>query len=183
MLTQAAPAAAVGTLRTEIGLAGFWRRVLAYLIDAVILFGAYLSIGAAVTLLKTDDNRVLFNIVPVCSAVGWAYYVVMESSPARGTLGKLAIGLYVADTHGDPITFWRAVLRNALKSLSTLLLGLGWLAAAFTPRKQALHDLLAGTLVLRKVNYFVIGQEAPTAPGDHWDGSRWIASVPPMENS
>jgi uncharacterized RDD family membrane protein YckC len=96
-------------------------------------------------------------------------------------LGKYALGLYVADVEGDPITFWRAARRNAFKILSTLVLGLGWLLPAFSPRKQALHDVLAGTLVLRKVNYFVLGEEPPTEPGDYWDGARWVASVPPME--
>jgi hypothetical protein len=70
-----------------------------------------------------------------------------------------------------------------LKSLSTALLGIGWLMAAFTPRKQALHDLLAGTLVLRKSNYFVFGTETPTEPGEHWDGTHWMATVPPQERS
>ncbi len=54
---------------------------------------------------------------------------------------------------------------------------IGWLMAAFTPRKQALHDLLAGTLVLRKINLIVVGEEPPAEPGDYWDGSRWVASV------
>jgi hypothetical protein len=52
----------------------------------------------------------------------------------------------------------------------------------FTPRKQALHDLLAGTLVLRKAHLIVLAPEAPTEPGDYWDGRRWVASVtPPLE--
>jgi hypothetical protein len=63
------------------------------------------------------------------------------------------------------------------------LFGLGWIMAAFTPRKQALHDLMAGTLVLRRVTYLMIGQEPPTEPGDYWDGGRWVASVRPMEKS
>jgi len=91
--------------------------------------------------------------------------------------------VYVADLHGDPISFGRAAFRNGLKSVSWLLLGAGWVLAAFTPRKQALHDVMAGTLVLRKVHYFVIGPEAPTEPGDHWDGKRWVASLPPLEKS
>ena len=93
------------------------------------------------------------------------------------------MGLYVADLRGDPIGFLRAFFRNALKVLSSLLIGVGWMMAGFGPRKQALHDLLAGTLVLRRVNYFVIGPQAPTEPGDHWDGTRWVASVPPLEKS
>ena len=188
-------------LRTDVKYAGFWLRLLAYLIDQTVLFGIYFSIYAAARVLNPDafgtgtvvsGNQVdtvalastflaLANIAAVCGAIGWAYYAVLESSPARGTLGKLALGLYVADTYGDPIGFWRAVARHFLKLFSSVTLGIGWMMAGFTPRKQALHDLLAGTLVLRKSNYFVIGREAPTEPGDHWDGKNWVASVPPLE--
>ncbi|TMD26336.1 MAG: RDD family protein [Chloroflexi bacterium] len=171
--------AAAQGLKTEIAFAGFWRRFLAYLIDATVLFGIYASINITVRVLAPDNVDAMTNVGAFCAAVGWAYYALMESSPARGTLGKLALNLYVGDLHGDPITFRRAVWRNLLKTLSTLLLGTGWIMAAFTPRKQALHDLLAGTLVLRRVNYLVVGPEAPTEPGDHWDGTRWVASVPP----
>ena len=190
-------------MKTAIAYAGFWRRVLAWLIDNTALTGVYVAIFAAVRVLSPDTfgsgpvlvNRevdysalaatilAFANIAAVCAAIGWAYYVLLESSPARGTLGKLALGLYVADVHGDPISYWRAVARNMLKLFSSLLIGLGWLMAAFTPRKQALHDMLAGTLVLRKSNYFVIGRERPTEPGDHWDGAHWVASVPPLEGS
>ena len=170
-------------VKSALGYAAFWRRLLAYLIDTTLLLGVYISIFTAVRLLAPDDFNALANVAPVCGAIGWAYYAVFESSPARGTLGKLALGLSVTDVHGDSISFWRAVLRNALKSVSSLLLGTGWLLAAFTPRKQALHDLLAGTLVLRKTSYFVIGPETPTEPGEHWDGTRWVASVPPLGRS
>src|SRR6266571_4914074 len=180
---QASQLVRTPVLKTDVAFAGFWRRLLAYLIDAAVLFGVELAIFGAVHVLAPDNLDALANIAPVCSAIGWAYYVLLESSPARGTLGKLALGLYVADVHGDPVSFWRAVARNALKFFSNLLLGLGWLMAAFTPRKQALHDMLAGTLVLRSLNYFVIGRERPTEPGDHWDGTHWVASVPPLEGS
>jgi uncharacterized RDD family membrane protein YckC len=181
VVTQVSATSAVPAMRVAIGFAGFWRRLLAHLIDTTLLFGVDFSILTAVTVLAPGDREALLNAVPVCAALGWAYYAVLESSPARGTLGKLALGLYVADAQGDPIGFWRAVLRNALKGLSSVLLGTGWLMAAFTPRKQALHDLLAGTLVLRKTNYFVIGPEVPTEPGEHWNGTQWVASLPPME--
>lgn len=179
MLTQAPKSSPVAPLKTGIAFAGFWRRVVAYLVDATVLFGVYLSIYFTVQIIAPDNVDAVTNIGAVCSAVGWAYYALMESSPARGTLGKLALNLYVGDVHGDQISFVRAVIRNALKPLSTLILGLGWIMAAFTPRKQALHDVLAGTLVLRRVHYFVVGPQAPTEPGDHWDGTRWVASVPP----
>lgn len=198
---QASAQPAPVELRTDVLFAGFWRRLLAYLIDQTVLFGVYLSIFAAVRLLSPDSFgsgpvvnsgqldvaaltatiAALTNVSLVCGAIGLAYYAVLESSPARGTLGKLALGLYVADVFGDPISFWRAVARNLLKFFSNVTLGIGWLMAGFTPRKQALHDLLAGTLVLRRSNYFVIGREAPKEPGDHWDGKSWVASVPPLE--
>ena len=179
MMVQAPILPQMPPLKTDVVYAGFWRRVLAYLIDATVLVGVYLIIEFSVRILAPDNVDALTNIWAVCSAVGWAYYALMESSPARATLGKLALNLYVADVHGDQISFRRAVVRNALKPLSTLVFFVGWLMAAFTPRKQALHDVLAGTLVLRKVNYLVIGPVAPTEPGEHWDGSRWVASVPP----
>jgi uncharacterized RDD family membrane protein YckC len=169
------------TAKTDIAYAGFWLRFLAYLIDGVALAGVEAALFTSVYVIAGKVD--LPGFAGVCTAIGWAYFVLFESSPARGTLGKIALELYVADVHGDPISFWRASLRNALKSVSWLVFGVGWMMAGFTPRKQALHDLGAGTLVLRKVHYFVTGPESPTEPGDHWDGTGWVARVPPMENS
>jgi uncharacterized RDD family membrane protein YckC len=120
----------------------------------------------------------LGNVVLVCWAITWAYFAILESSPARATVGKRVLGLYVGDVHGDPINFGRASIRFWLKSLSSALLMIGWLMAAFTPRKQALHDLLAGTLVLRDVAYVTGGPGSGMEPGDYWDGMRWITHVP-----
>lgn len=198
---QALKTASAPWLKTSVKYAGFWWRVLASLIDTAVLFGVYFAIYGAVRVLapeslyagpltlngKVDVIDVALTIVPltniamICSAVGWAYFVVLESSPLRGTLGKAAVGLYVGDTFGDPISFGRAFARNALKLFSSLVLGLGWIMPAFTPRKQALHDVLARTLVLRRTNYFVFGRPAPVEPGEHWDGTHWVAAVPPRE--
>lgn len=170
-------------LKSDVAYAGFWRRFLAYLIDATFLFGVQSLIALGVLMVTPYDLQSLLNIAPVSALVGGAYFVVMESSPARGTLGKMALNLYVGDLNGDPVSFRRALVRNLLKIVSSLMLGFGFVAAAFSPKKQGVHDLLAGTLVLRHVRYFAFGPEAPTEPGDHWDGVRWVASVPPMENS
>ena len=178
-MIQAVPVVASPSVKTELRYAGFWRRVLAYLIDALVLATVEIVLGILVVMIAPDDLRAAANVAPVSATIAWAYFALLESSPARATLGKLALNLFVSDVHGDPISFWRASARYWLKILSTLLLGLGWLMAAFTPRKQALHDVLAGTLVLRKVNYLVLGPEAPTEPGDYWDGKTWVASVPP----
>ena len=170
---------ATTAVKTEVLYAGFWWRLLAYLIDYTVIacVQAVLTVLVLVITASSADLLTLVNIAVVCSLIAWAYYSLLESSPARGTLGKIALNLFVADVHGDPITFYRASARYWLKLLSGWTFGVGWLLAAFTPRKQALHYLLSGTLVLRKRSYIVIGSEPPTEPGDYWDGTRWVASI------
>jgi len=157
--------------------AGFWRRLLAYLIDSVLLFGVQISLAAGVVLLAPDDVRAVANLAPVSAALSWAYFALMESSPLSATVGKLALGLYVTDSQGDPISFPRASARYWLKIASTLTLMVGWLMVGFIPQKQALHDVIAGTLVLRK-GTAPAGRQLPAneLPGEYWDGSRWAAT-------
>src|SRR3989440_9671217 len=182
-MMQASSGALPPVAKTGVAYAGFWRRFLAYVIDGTLIAGVNLALFSTVHLLAPDNLDALANIAPVAIAISWAYFAVLESSPASGTLGKVALGMYVADLHGVPISFGRAVFRNGLKSVSWLLLGAGWILAAVTPRKQALHDLMAGTLVLRKVYHFVIPPEDPTEPGDPSDGKRSVASLPPPQKS
>lgn len=183
--------------RTGVDFAGFWRRALAYLIDGLLLGTVQMLIlvGALVLLppnfsfalpagsraqsltLAWDIIAIaerLSNVVLVSWAITWAYYSIFESSPAQATIGKVALGIYVADVHGDPISFFRASARFWLKGLSTILLMTGWVMAAFTPRKQALHDLLAGTLVLRKFTYVSSVPEEEQESAEFWDGRRWV---------
>jgi len=83
----------------------------------------------------------------------WLYYTLSESSGSQATLGKKALGLVVTDEAGHRISFGRANGRYFGKIISGLLLCIGYLMAAFTDRKQALHDIMAGTLVLKKVKF------------------------------
>jgi uncharacterized RDD family membrane protein YckC len=161
-----------------IAYAGFWRRLLAYLIDSLLLSGVQISLAAGVILMAPNDFRAVANLAPVSAALSWAYFALMESSPLGATVGKYALGLYVTDAHGDPISFVRASARYWLKIASTLLLMLGWFMAGFTPRKQALHDLIASTLVLRKITVATNRQTARKLPGEYWDGTRWAAPDP-----
>jgi uncharacterized RDD family membrane protein YckC len=73
----------------------------------------------------------------------------MESSAKGGTLGKMAIGIMVTDMTGNRISFGRATGRYFAKILSQMILMIGFLMAGFTQQKQALHDILAGCLVVR----------------------------------
>jgi uncharacterized RDD family membrane protein YckC len=169
--------------KTELVYAGFWRRALAYVIDATFLGGVAVAMAGSIDVLAPDNFQAAANIFPVSAALCWAYFAMLESSPAQGTIGKIVLNLRVADTHGDPITFRRASFRNVFKIFSSLIVGTGWLLAAFAPRKQALHDLLAGTVVLREIHYIAEGPVPPSEPGDHWDGAGWVASAPPLERS
>jgi uncharacterized RDD family membrane protein YckC len=74
----------------------------------------------------------------------------MESSPFQATIGKVAVGIYVADLQGQRISFGRATGRFFGKILSGAILLIGYLMAGFTEKKQALHDTMAGCLVLVK---------------------------------
>ncbi|MGL5094999.1 MAG: RDD family protein [Planctomycetia bacterium] len=81
--------------------------------------------------------------------VAWLYEALMVSSPAQATYGKQMMGLYVTDLEGRRIGFTRATGRHFAKNLSVLTLFIGYIMAAFTERRQALHDICAGTLVLK----------------------------------
>lgn len=81
---------------------------------------------------------------------GWLYFALMESSKFQGTVGKLALGIIVTDVDGNKISFARATGRYFSKILSGFILMIGYIMAGFTEKKQALHDIIAGTLVWKK---------------------------------
>ena len=85
------------------------------------------------------------------TATGWLYYALMESSPLQGTLGKAAVGLRVTDQRGNRISFARASARFFSKLLSAITFDVGFVIAALTPKKQALHDLIASCLVIKRL--------------------------------
>jgi uncharacterized RDD family membrane protein YckC len=81
----------------------------------------------------------------------WLYYAWMESSASQGTLGKMLLGLAVTDMNGEAITFGRASGRFFARFITNLVpFVAGYLMAGLTRKKQALHDVLASCLVLRK---------------------------------
>jgi uncharacterized RDD family membrane protein YckC len=143
--------------------AGFWKRFVAYLIDYALLtvviyilaliLGMTAGIGSAAA--DADESGIaalmsvfggfflmLFILLP------WLYYSLMESSVKRATLGKMALGIRVTDYGGNRISFGRATGRYFAKIISSLILLIGYIMAGFTEKKQALHDMIAGTLVV-----------------------------------
>jgi uncharacterized RDD family membrane protein YckC len=153
--------------------AGFWLRFLAYIIDTLILSAVFLPLGFVLGLLMAasgaDENSPVLQLVNlgingVSILAGWLYQAAFESSSWQGTVGKKALGLRVTDMNGQRITFGRATGRYFAKILSGMICLVGFIMAAFTERKQALHDMLANTLVLTGAP--VEAQPVPPPPPD-----------------
>ena len=81
--------------------------------------------------------------------ISWLYFALMESSNKQATVGKIALNLRVTDMAGNRVSFARATGRYFGKYLSGMIFLIGFLMAAFTSKKQALHDVLADTLVIK----------------------------------
>jgi len=130
----------------ELEYAGFWSRVAALIVDnaIVMIFGLALLIVAA---FLGAGAVVIANLAWILVAI--LYWPLMESSERQATIGKQLLGIQVTDGNGARLTFVHSLLRNLAKIISSLPLGLGYLLAAFTARKQALHDLITKCLVVR----------------------------------
>lgn len=150
--------------------AGFWLRFVAVVIDGIILGAvqwlvltpilAAIGIGAAGGMDAMDPNDpmammgALAALFSTVSLIGWVinilYFTLMESSKYQATIGKLALSLKVTDTGGAKLDFVKALVRNLCKIISSMILLIGYIMAGFTEKKQALHDMIAGTLVVKK---------------------------------
>jgi uncharacterized RDD family membrane protein YckC len=149
----------------EQSYAGFWVRFAAHMLDLGVIGFFFFSAFRMMELQMIDTgNLKLFKwihrylhmdardtLTALTSILfTWSYYAGMESSPLRATAGKWAVGAYVTDLEGNRITFGRATGRHFSKIISALILLIGYIMAGLTRRKQALHDQIAGCLVLRK---------------------------------
>jgi uncharacterized RDD family membrane protein YckC len=141
--------------------AGFWLRAAAYFIDTILIsaiFGLGASFYPAAFLKFPDQKTVSLATLPQLTplAIGltilvvWLYYAFFEASAWQATPGKRMLRLYVTDLNGRPITFARATLRYFAKMISSLTFLVGYFLAGFTEKKQALHDIIASCLVLRR---------------------------------
>jgi uncharacterized RDD family membrane protein YckC len=124
---------------------GFWIRFLAYLVDSLIVtvgfVGIMLLLGAMG--LELAGAEIIFLVLSIL------YWALMQSSPRQATLGKALCGLKVGGPNGERMSLPRALGREAAKIISSLTLLIGFIIAAFTRNKQALHDFVASTYVVR----------------------------------
>jgi uncharacterized RDD family membrane protein YckC len=142
--------------------AGFWLRFAAIVIDYFVLYTLYYLLGtmlAIQTPMLMHHHRSPFLMLFMFGgeaffmelAIAWLYYALMETSRYQATLGKIAVGVIVTDLNGNRIGFGRATARFFAKILSfhpTLFIGC--MMAGWTSKKQALHDIIAGCLVIRR---------------------------------
>lgn len=147
------------TKRTCNIYAGFWRWAAAFVIDYIILYGAFIVVAFCAGIAfprffaEMDEEELKsFETLANCSAIFifWFYFAGMESSAHQATVGKRILRIKVTTLDGSPIGFGRATGRHFAKFISGLILGIGYLIAAFTPKKQTLHDMMAGCLVVKR---------------------------------
>ena len=158
-----------------VAYAGFWLRFVASLLDGFIT-GVPIGIVVVILILSSGLGSFLHNLpnppdpgeaageaFGVALAIGigvfillaivgnWLYYACFESSTWQGTPGKKVLNIAVTDMSGARISFGRASGRFFAKFITRLIpLGIGFILAGITERKQALHDMIASTLVLRR---------------------------------
>jgi uncharacterized RDD family membrane protein YckC len=159
----------------NVGYAGFWLRFVAAIIDGIVL-GIPLAPIYLILFLPTFRNlanpramqdpsalmRLMgpsFGLILLVTAIAsWLYWGLCESSSWQATLGKKALGLYVTDTDGNRATFGRTSGRYfagrfiwSVPSVGVMYMLVDAICAGVTEKKQAVHDMIAGTLVLRRL--------------------------------
>lgn len=161
--------------------ATFWHRFAAYLVDWVLAMAIFCPVGIAMGAMGVLAGQeaqeinlavqVITNLVSL--VVTWLYNALMDSSSWQGTVGKRVLGIKVTDMNGDRISFARATGRHFAKIISSIICLVGFIMVAFTERKQGLHDIIAGTLVLQGSatrGGVTLDQPPPPPPTDYQPG-------------
>lgn len=137
--------------------AGFWTRFLASFLDLLLIGGGVILMLIAIAglMIVSGRDNIVHNNLAVsifCFAIAglsFAYFILMESGEQCATFGKRWMNIKILDTSGSRLNTSRALGRLIVRFVTQLSLLVGFLIQPFTPRKQALHDLLAGTIVVR----------------------------------
>jgi uncharacterized RDD family membrane protein YckC len=151
--------------------AGFWKRLVAIIIDGIIIgivqtfifvpilgalgFGFF---NSQPDLSNPEEAAGMLGAMMAAFGAIWIlslviqvlYYTFMESSKFQASVGKMALGIIVTDMNGAKLDFSKALIRNLCRIISNFTMLIGYIIAGFTEKKQALHDIIAGTLVVNK---------------------------------
>ena len=133
--------------------AGFWIRLLAWLIDTALLVGVHLILltampGISIESYYSDDS--FWTAADSVMAIVGAVYYTVGVSVFSTTVGKRVLGLYVLRRDGAKISVPRAFGRHLASGLSVLLLGIGYLMIGFSSDKRGLHDHICDTVVVKR---------------------------------
>ncbi len=138
----------VQSAQSERQYAGFWIRVWAYLIDSVVLLFPISLLDFLIT--NTANNEEAELTAAFAGLLIWVVYTaVCHSSEWQATVGKKVLGLIVIDENGHRISFGRATGRFFAEFINAIILGIGWMMIGWTSKKQGLHDMMAGTYVVK----------------------------------
>ena len=134
--------------------AGFWIRWVALIIDALVVgvggffVGVFLGILLMVAGVNLSSSKVIGNILGVL--LSWLYFCLMTYYKGA-TLGKMMVGIRVQSADGQKLSVGQVILRETVgKIISGIIIYVGFIMAAFTDRKRALHDMMAKTVVVYK---------------------------------
>lgn len=143
---------------------GFWIRLLAYLIDAIVLqtvtsIIAYSMFGGFYTIprMEPGDNPMmvmgpLFALMGRATLISLVIYCAYETifvAKFGATPGKMALGLKVVRPGGGPVDVGRAFGRSLARMLSGVILGIGYIMIGFDSEKRGLHDMICDTRVIK----------------------------------
>ena len=131
----------------------FDQRLLASVLDWFILLGVFIIIAFIVVLLFIQDKETrmiasftILGIIPFAKII---YHIIMESSAKQATYGKQMLKIKVVDMQGNRISTGKAISRNLCKIFSVGTFFIGYLFAFFNKKQQCLHDMMAGTLIIK----------------------------------
>ncbi len=171
-------------------IAGLGSRMLAWIIDGLILAAFFLITGMGTTVLL-DDSSILgsgiFSLIAVFAPI--VYLLAMETLNSGKTVGKMAIGLKTIRLNGTPVGFGASLIRSIFVLIDFVLLAVGMICVMTTKRSQRFGDLVANTVVVRdrppaqpapKITPAVSQAHRADSPGDdatsesmeRWDVSR-----------
>ena len=132
--------------------AGFDQRLLASTLDWFMIVGIFIVLIFICLVAISDKSTqmvVAFSLLATVPIVKIIYHIVMESSAKQATYGKQLLKIKVCDMQGERINTGQAISRNLAKILSVLTLFIGYLFSFFNRQQQCLHDMVAGTLVIK----------------------------------
>ncbi len=136
------------TLAGEMVYAGFWIRLGAKIIDGIIVSVIGFAVGFVGALITSHVvvNAILQNTFSFAFSVAYTTYFLGKY---RATPGKMACGLKVVRPDGEQISYARACGRSFAEFLSSIILCIGYIIAAFDEEKRALHDRICDTRVIK----------------------------------